>query len=377
VLENDLGPLQPPYTAQEMTDPTNGFLQRIGVQVQAVCDLEAEIVADLDETNFGIGWWNGVSTQRRILTSDQLVISVRSVATGLRDARLHHLEARAGWAGFADRFWASGPGPNPQILIAHPESPVEDLPRTLAELHVAGFFRAVGSTLDCLGATIVGVLGLPLRILTTGFGEVLRYLNQVALLPAIPPEHLAFLGFFQQAMAAAGPVGWTQWALDMRNMLVHRGRRLEPVFIAPIAAGLLVPHGDRLRVQHLLPVDPSRQEIEVLREGNSPFDGDLREHADETLTGIFGSLVQLTQAGAANMLDVWRQRRANPQALPQPLDKQWPNLASSPATGFVGYQPNTAQLPPGGQVMLGPTDTRRLQAGALLDPDRPKWAVFP
>src|SRR5439155_2137544 len=43
-------------------------------------------------------------------------------------------------------------------------APIDDLINKLEGMHVCGFFQAIGSTLDCLGASIIGVLGLPVRL---------------------------------------------------------------------------------------------------------------------------------------------------------------------------------------------------------------------
>lgn len=53
----------------------------------------------------------------------------------------------------------------------------DDLPHRMSTWHVAGFFRAIGSALDCLGASVVGVLALPTSLLRADLGTATRALD--------------------------------------------------------------------------------------------------------------------------------------------------------------------------------------------------------
>jgi hypothetical protein len=162
----------------------------------------------------------------------------------------------------------------------------------------------------------------------------------------------------------------------MRNMLVHRGRRMNPVYVEAVAARLVVPSGRSVRVVHLLPKDPARQEVEVLREGEAPYDGQLQEHSEETVAGIYDSIRTLVEVTSSELLALWRFRRENADAIPQPLDAQWPSLEPSDSTGFEGYNPGSAQLGDVGILALNPQAGRRLLAAALDDANRYRWASF-
>lgn len=99
MLEEDLARLRPDFTAGELARWEISLLERLGAETPGVQTLLDELVGDLDEQHFGISWWDGHSVHRRILTSDQLVVCTRDIATNIRDARLHHLEAKSGWEG--------------------------------------------------------------------------------------------------------------------------------------------------------------------------------------------------------------------------------------------------------------------------------------
>ena len=47
----------------------------------------------------------------------------------------------------------------------------DELPRKLEDMHICGFFRAIGSSLDCLGAAIIGVLALPNNLRKADIGD--------------------------------------------------------------------------------------------------------------------------------------------------------------------------------------------------------------
>ena len=77
-------------------------------------------------------------------------------------------------------------------------------------------------------------------------------------------------------MDAAGPPGWVDWMLDYRNMLVHRGRRIEIGQLVPRVS----PHavGRRrtgtsemagVRTVHL-PRDPARSDVGGVSRGGGP-----------------------------------------------------------------------------------------------------------
>ena len=68
-----------------------------------------------------------------------------------------------------------------------------------------------------------------------------------------------FASQLEAGIPAVGPQGWLDWTLDFRNMLVHRGRRIELCQYLPITPVLLGADGQPVprarRVAHL-PRDP-------------------------------------------------------------------------------------------------------------------------
>jgi len=73
------------------------------------------------------------------------------------------------------------------------------------------------------------------------------------------------------------------------------------------------------------------------------------------------------------LLSVWRDRRAAPQALLQPR-AQWENLAIQPDP-FTGFHPGSVAIKPN-QVRTSPQDTLRMVAAALDTNNRARWRTF-
>ncbi len=268
----DVTRLKEPYPG-DATAPSPGPAGALGVEVPRWAALEQEILTDLSvESPFGIGWWAPhPGTSRRILISDQLYSCTNSVESNLREAALHWLE----FLECADResdFMANAVSvKDGQLLVKAPRrnSPIEDITADLVRLHSAGVARALSGALDCLAGTIVGVVALPTSILKASFGGVRIIFEKQSALKA-PSEgeqaQAAFGSRLEALVAAAGPPGWLDWTLALRNMLVHRGRRTEIGQLVPREPVLLGPTGTpipRVRVVTQLPLDPGRSDVEV------------------------------------------------------------------------------------------------------------------
>ena len=93
-------------------------------------------------------------------------------------------------------------------------------------MHVCGFFQAIGSTLDCLGATIIGVLGLDTRLRKSDIVRAEQALNRIET-TGTPGNKIQvdFKTFFDSVKHDSGPTGWLEWSDQYRNMFIHRGRR--------------------------------------------------------------------------------------------------------------------------------------------------------
>ena len=365
----------------EVLEPTEEDARAaIGIKLPHWASLETEIFADfVEQQPYGIGWWAPEpGTSRRILIADQLSCCLASVMGNMTEAALHWLEyldaseRDSARLAHAVKIVRSGLVIDPP----RPRSASEQLAPHLVWMHQAGLIRAIASSLDCLAGVTIGVAALANSILKADFKQaraVLARINGAA--GAGPKAQAEFGAQLEGAIAAAGPQGWIDWTLDLRNMLVHRGRRIELGQYLPILPVLLGPDGKPAprarRVSHL-PRDPGRSDIEVFID--TPWNMVLPEEGARTLQGLMNSTVLLLEAAAGHLLDLWRWRRAHPGDLRQPTD-QWRNGPSKHSTGFNGYAPGSLPLEPS-MGMMHPVTARRFHAAAVDDAARRQWATF-
>ncbi len=375
----DLARLTAPYP--EALEPTqDDAMAAIGIKLPQWASLESEISDDFVEKHpYGIGWWApDPGASRRILISDQLSCCLASVAGNMSEAALHWLE----YLDAADRHSArlayaiKTPPSGPEFDLPRPRSASEQLTTDIARMHSAGLIRAIASSLDCLAGVIIGVAALPVSLLKSDFKQVRALLGRIN--SATSPGEKAQVDFSEQlekSIAAAGPQGWIDWTLDFRNMLVHRGRRIELGQFLPITPVLLGPDGQpvvRMRHTSHLPRDPGRSDIEVFID--TPWDNVLQEEEARTLEGLKNSTALLLEASAVALLDLWRWRRSFPGELRQPKN-QWKDGPSKQSTGFKGYLPGSLPLE-ASMAIMHPKMARRFQAAAVDDAARPQWTTF-
>lgn len=376
----DLERMRVPLREGENLDA--GFARAVGVEVPAVRRLCREVFDDLDDQVFGVRWWaSHLGTTRRILISHHLVQCVRSVEINLIEASLHLLEAADYWEQESD-FWADVIARRPdgrlEFQSRRRATPADDLARRMATLHAAGFVRAIGSALDCLGACIIGVLALPRNLLRADFRDAQEALTDATTTVTTPGGELQarFHRLLDAAINDVGPTGWLSWTFDFRNMLVHRGRRWQPYQLLPRPERIFGPDSQvipRMMAVEQLPNDPAKSQVEafVAVDQRPPV---LTEHAEVTLRGVRRSTVDLVTQAATGLVDAWLTRRAAPDLLIQPA-AQWPQGLSRATSGFVGYRPGSVPYDPT-QVRVSPDDERQFRTAALDDATRPRWASF-
>lgn len=369
----------------EGADRSKGPAPWLGVHTPNWEVLERRIFNDLTtEWPYGIGWWAPhPGTSRRILISDQLYACTTSVSTNLIEAGVHWLEL-VDAVEREDTLQADAIrllNGQPHMLPRRRTTPLESLGPDLVRLHQVGIARALSGALDCAAGTITGVMALPLSILKADFGRVQRHFESRRRAPATDGEtlHEQFGVELREVIGRVGPAGWLEWILDFRNMLVHRGRRIEIGQFLPRAPVLYDANGrpiQRARIVTHLPVEPNRSDIDVHRDPEAP--PVLTEDARQTLEGAMRSVRALIEALGEQLAAAWERRKLHPAMLAQPR-VQWQRVdhagTPSPRQTFAGYAPGSHAYRPG---MFGshPETVRRLCAAALMDHQRHQWAQF-
>jgi hypothetical protein len=338
-----------------------------------VRELVDDIRADMCRERYGIGWWAPhPGTKRRILISDHLVQCAASIETNLVEARLHDHHARY-FRGEVSRQIAGVVQANGTLEQPSHDCPRDDLSQLMAQMHTAGVLRAVGSAMDCLGAVAVGVVGIPRDIKAASLSRVFAFADQLSPSTAgetVQADALVQLG---HARDEAGPSGWLTWAVALRNMYVHRARRISKSLLRETVV-LVGPDGrplPRVEALEMLPREPGLSEMEVLATGD-PLSV-LTERSETTLSGVIGSARTFANDAAQILKQLWDLRREQPPLLAQPRE-QWRTIAA-PNDNFRGYDDGSVAASPD-TLITAPDMQDRLCCASLDGDNKEQWASF-
>jgi len=379
------GPIDP----ADATEAQCLFEQRAGIYVGAAHDLANDIASDLDPARFGIGWWAPhPDDRRRVFISDYLFQCANSVSNNSAEAALHLSLAEAAHdatnARMAHAVVLRKVGPEAYVPHAvetpKPTSLVDLLPAKLTDLHVAGFFRAVGSALDTMAAVAIAVAAFETPIVRADFRRLLDYLKTSFAPTAGGQLQQRVKDTITGAVRKAGPEGWLAWTLEFRNMLVHRGRRTQFHAIArdagPVlysADGTPIP---RARIVMHLARDPRNSDLQAFFGGNvepSRLTNVLDEDGLRALRSALEAVIFVVKELSTALLSVWRERRAQPTLLAQPRE-QWPDLAIHPDP-FAGFEPGTFPMT-ADAAFTSQLNVRRFAAAAVDTANRHRWKTF-
>jgi hypothetical protein len=237
---------------------------------------------------------------------------------------------------------------------------------------LAGMLRAWGTVLDCIGGCIVGVAGLPTDLVRADMGTARGTLERLSPDNAVLTQLQAEL---DRAETDAGPPGWRDWLLGMRNTVVHRGRRISTWSGDADRAGLA---GFSLQ----LPIAPELTEVDAIIHAGGQVAATFTAPAAELLDRLGQSVGAYTSAASQILIQLWRQRRENPALLAQDA-RQWrrPTGIINPTAAFHGFPDMTTPRTDITSLDIGREVYRRLQAAALtvrdvseLRPDPRVWS---
>ena len=380
----DTARLSQPYPDGHDSSST-GATRALDVQTPNWKALERRIFNDFTtEQPYGIGWWAPhPGTSRRILISDQLYACTISVSTNLIEAGVHWLELLDA-VDREDTFQADViqiVDGQPQICVRPRMTPLESLGPDMVRLHEVGVARALSGALDCVAGTIIGVMALPLSILKADFSRVQRYFGGRREAPTTEggTRQEQFAIQLTETIGRVGPAGWLDWVVNFRNMLVHRGRRIEMGQFVPREPVLYDAGGrstPRARIVTHLPLEPDRSDMDVHCEPDLP--PVLTEDVRQTLEGSMRSVCALVEALGEQLAAAWAWRKEHPAKLSQPR-AQWPHVGHTATPNrqppFAGYAPGSYAYKP--EIFVShPGTATRLRAAALMDHQRHEWRRF-
>ena len=151
--------LRVPYESPVEPVPDDRRLNaRLDFGIDSVIDLADQFVTDLDPSIGGIGWWQvypELDRQKRAFISDYLASSARSICFNLHESYVHRIELNHAVDDFKE--WIERGIGSGQPTIPPPQNLYDDLSYVRVNASLAGTLRAFASSLDCIGACIVGV----------------------------------------------------------------------------------------------------------------------------------------------------------------------------------------------------------------------------
>lgn len=248
----------------------------LGLSTAAVRDLAAQLIGDLREDAWGFEQFAEIEdVVQRAVCSDQLYGAADAIATNLIEAALHLREFRT----------LLGNG------VVPPKTVEDMLEHAVFDLHVAGFFRAFGTSLDCLAAVATGILRIP------------KSIQRASLRPLLddPGNHEGWRNFRGRLTRDDADEGWLGWALELRHALMHRARHVSmllsrPGRVVPVVIGEERDPMEFARFEYFFSRRPWLPDLAHLA-GEPPLKANvLHEPAHETMSELLRELNALLDA---------------------------------------------------------------------------------
>lgn len=377
MLSKDLNRLKSSYPAAAFRPGESDLVRLSGPLGLDLVDLVAlgdEIIGDLDLVVKGIGWWSAytdIDRKTRILLSDYLASLARTVPDNLVEARIERLELDHAAEDFRQWF-ERGVKPGRPLVVKPPRGPFDELTVRRVSTHMAGMLRAWGTALDCIAGCTVAVAGLPTDLKRADTKTAREALAKAG---ATHARLAALQADLERAEGAAGPAGWREWLLGMRNTYVHRARRT-----ATWSGDVDPPGLTGFSLQ--LPVSPDLTEVEAVVHAGGQLASMFTAPAADMLDRLAQTVNAFAAEAARILLTLWRERRNDP-ALIEQSPKQWkqPTGIIAPVPQFRGFPDLTKPRHPVTSLDVGEEAATRLRAAAVdhsttadIAPDPKIWS---
>lgn len=273
---------------------------------------------------------------QRAVVSDQIAQSAYAIGENLLEAHLHQKQ-------FTDIVGADG--------VAMPtKDTVEATVLRGAEMDMAitGCVRAMGSALDCLAATAIGVLRIPRSITKASFRDLTHFTKKNAAQAASPKQRKAWEDWAKlvESHESKPPYGWFDWEQAMRNLNIHRGRQVHTLvqrLKSPEEPQMIVFDRDpgeltrtAARFDLHLRNRPDLPDMQDLITSKTRQDLWISEPATVTLPGILGFVNSFTEEASNVLLSYWRYAEKWGKLFPPPIEKWVIEPMSVPFLGVLG-----------------------------------------
>jgi hypothetical protein len=228
-------------------------------------------------------------------------------------------------------------------------------------MHLTGFFRALGSALDCLAAATVAVARSPEPIARADQASFGRLIHRAATEPV-----LAALAAALRASSEAEPVGWLEWTAEMRNHVIHRARQLE-IWLPAVrrkagSATLYVqttrPAHEILRSRPHLRREPWLPDMDALSRHGAASGAWMAEPACRTLPRLRARVNALAEDVARELLSLWTSTELVAPVGPWLPQAPRPAWRIARAEQFAGFDPDYLTAP-ATSIVMNPRDAGR------------------
>jgi hypothetical protein len=323
------------------SDPRWNVLRANGISVEHLRLLLEQLQGDFSVEACGFTAFHRIPDEKqRAVVSDQICQSAYAITENLLEAKLHQkqLEAIQG----------------PQGVSLPKRDIAEETVERGAEMDMAitGSVRAMGSALDCLGATAIGVLRMPTSITKASFGALVKNFPKSKAAKSANRKQVRAWGDWLRLVEnhkRMQPTDWFDWLEAMRNVNIHRGRQVhtlmqrlrapdEPQFLVlDQKPGDLTLSAARF-ILHLRnrPGLPDMQDFITAEKGRLW----LSEAATITLPGLLSTVNALVEEASQFLLSWWTYAEKWGRFFPPPVDAWKLDKEPEPFKGILGAEPD-------------------------------------
>jgi hypothetical protein len=157
----DRGPWEHVRVSEDIASAVWELMTDLAIPHRRLRGLIERLEEDFEADNAGYGQLRGLSDEEwRAVVSDQIGQSARAIRDNLIEARLHQRELEG---------IVGGDG------VRYPERAKQKdtiLRGAQMDMAITGCMRALGSALDCLAATAIGILRMPFSIQRASFSQI-------------------------------------------------------------------------------------------------------------------------------------------------------------------------------------------------------------
>jgi hypothetical protein len=298
----------------------------------------------------------------------------RAVASDLVLSAVEGIEVNVHELALCETDLAGLVGPNGRTMPG-PETTVDEL-INLKRIHraITDFARAFGSTLDCLAAATIGVLGLPGSIQRASGASLFHFPELPQAAPRTQHDAREETAALFAEHAERDPAGWLAWMLEMRDAVVHRGHLTNVWLNLPRRGAQIAIASDThpaylTRVEPHLRGKPWQPDMFSLSGPGAATDAIIwiPEPATRTVAEVKARAVALVDALATMLAETLAADRIDWQ-LPEEqwrLERTTGRPRATSASQFMGFDPNYPAPPPT-QIRAHPRSAARLELAERL-----------